>query len=79
MPSDTILVDNCYEALFNMLYAPLSGAENVLGNMKTRDLETILKSLFLPFAAHQSCFRPRAVCQAFVSLDGLINARHPEY
>lgn len=79
MPSDSVPADSCYEALFNMPYAPLSSAENVLGNMKAKDLETVLKSLFLPFAAHQPCFQLRAVCEAFVSLDGHINTCHPEY
>lgn len=57
MPSDTIPADSCYKALFNMLGTPLSSAENVPGNMKTEDLETLLKSLFLPFPAHQPCFQ----------------------
>lgn len=79
MPSDTIPADSCYKALFNMLGTPLSSAENVPGNMKTKDLETLLKSLFLPFPAHQPCFQLRAVCKAFVSLVGHINTCHPEY
>lgn len=79
MPSDTIPANSCYEALFNMLYTPLSSAENVLGIVKTQDLEAVRKALFLSFPAHQPCFQLRAVCEAFVSLDGHINTSHPEY
>lgn len=79
MPSDTIPAESCHEALFNMLYTPLSSAENVLGNVKTKDLEPILKSIFLPFPAHQPCFQLSAVCEAFVSQDGHIDMCHPEY
>lgn len=40
--------------------------------MKTQDLQTNLRNLFLLFPAHQLCFQWKAGWQVFVSLDGHI-------